>query len=165
VASSASKLLDFRWFAGALAAYELAPKKLARTAAAGVVTVEGASGVLLVAAKLMPWPAYAAAGLFACFAVAIGINLVRGRFNVACGCSALWKNSKIGWHLLIRNLGLCGLALLSAERHFTPGSVPLLVAAIALTVGPLIVRVVLRRRQRVDARPAGARPDAQSAHA
>ena len=99
VLTSLSKLMEFKWFKGVLLSYELVPKRLAPATAVLVVGMELVSGVLLLAGRLAPWPAYAAAGLFACFAGTIGINLVRGRFDVACGCSALWKNEKIGWQL------------------------------------------------------------------
>lgn len=43
---------------------------------------------------------------------AISVNLAKGRFEIDCGCG-FWGKSKIGWHLVLRNLGFAGLAIVS----------------------------------------------------
>lgn len=54
-----------------------------------------------------------ASSLFAVFTWAIGKNLVRGKFDIDCGCMGLWGRRKIGYTLVLRNLSLIGLTAFS----------------------------------------------------
>lgn len=54
-----------------------------------------------------------AVGLLSIYTLAITVNLIRGRFDVDCGCSCpAMRQTLSGW-LIIRNLGLLAAALLT----------------------------------------------------
>ena len=103
-------------FQGVVANYRLLPEIAVPAFALGLPPVEVA-----VAAALLfvpsSWPAVCAAALLILFALAMGINIQRGRRHIDCGCfqSALEQN--LSWILVTRN---AGLALLLA----VPATVP-----------------------------------------
>lgn len=109
---SISKLANMEWFIGVLRRYNLAPRDSDVVMALAIAIAELALGLFLIAGEWLPWSVYIALFLFLIFTVAITINLIRGRF-IECGCGGFWKRGTIGWQLVLRNLGLSGLALLS----------------------------------------------------
>jgi hypothetical protein len=140
---SVSKLLAFRWFVKTLASYKLVPEGMVTLSALAVVLGELVVGTLAIAGKLQPWTSYSAVGLFACFTVALVVNLVRGRFDLKCGCHGLWKKDRVGWQLVFRNLGLSGLALLALVRTEQSSlllSVALFTLALVLSLSPFLLR-------------------------
>lgn len=112
---SITKLLDFEWFAGVLAKYRLAPRAANKLVAFLIVSVELVAGIALLPSRWLPWSAYSASATFFLFTLAISINLARGNFDIPCGCNGFWKKTKVGWHLIFRNVGLTGLALFCGE--------------------------------------------------
>ena len=72
-----------------------------------------AIGAALPTGLLTPWPEAAAAGLLSAFAVAMGINLLRGRRHIDCGCFQGALKQPLRWTLVIRN-ALLALLLLAA---------------------------------------------------
>lgn len=112
VFGAVGKLLEFDWFVDVLRKYELAPDRWQRAMAATVVALEIVVGLVLLLGFVQPWAAFAATGLFAVFTAAVVVNLRRGRFT-DCGCNGFHKGQRIGWHLVSRNVGLMGLALLT----------------------------------------------------
>lgn len=109
---SLTKWANFGWFVGVLKKYDLAPRQTAVISAFSIALLELVIGILLLVGRWLPWSAYTALGLFLVFALAISVNLVRGKF-IECGCNGFWKKTRIGWQLVSRNLGLSGLAFLS----------------------------------------------------
>jgi hypothetical protein len=81
------KLRDLGAFAASVAAYELLPAQLAPLAATQLAVAE----LLLVGTLVLPpartGAALAALGLLALYSAAIGVNLVRGRRDLDCGCT------------------------------------------------------------------------------
>ncbi len=141
--SSVSKLIEFSWFVEVLAAYRLTPPKWARGVASLIVASEMAVGAGLVSRFFAPWPAYAATVLLAALSVAVLVNLVRGRLDLACGCSGLWKGTTIGWQILLRNSGFMALALLSigrSPRPFSWAHETLAISAVALVIASVLLR-------------------------
>lgn len=100
--------------ARAVSAYRVLPPGLVGPLAAALPFVELAAGL---GAALVPHPACAgiAAGLFAMFAAAIGVNLLRGRRSLECGCG--FGARRIGPALLVHNLVLAALLLASAGQR------------------------------------------------
>lgn len=79
-----AKLRGYRHFREAVARYDIVPAGLAGFASGFVVAWEAVAimGLLL-------WPrvgAVAAAAVFALYAVAVTVNLARGRTHIDCGC-------------------------------------------------------------------------------
>jgi len=141
-AAAASKVADFTWFKQSLENFELTPKRLAGKVAAIIVIAELLIGGMLVVGIAVPWSVYSALALFVIFSVAITVNFVRGRLDVKCGCFGFWKKSKIGWQLLLRNLGFTGLACLSlySASDETPLlSVSIFILCILLLVSPFFI--------------------------
>lgn len=111
-ASAAShKLRKPHWFRRQVEEYRLAPSFLTPVIALGLPVAE-----LLVAIGLL-WPTsrqYAASvalALIAAYALAIGINLLRGRHDMDCGCSGPAMRQPLHPMLLLRNFFLGVLAL------------------------------------------------------
>jgi hypothetical protein len=58
-----------------------------------------------------PWAASLAALLFSLFAIAMAVNLARGRTYIDCGCFQSALRQSIDWRLVARNGGLAAMAL------------------------------------------------------
>ena len=131
-------------FHRALAAYRLVPGGNIKVAAYVVIAVE-AIPVLI---WFSPLGAWAAALLFAAYAVAMGINLARGRNDMDCGCGG--APIRISGHLLIRNAVLVMLSVAAAITvpgtvGFT-GMVIAVLAALALLLTYFTVNQLLANR-------------------
>ena len=123
-------------FRAQLEAYRLVPGSLLGTVAAGLPWIE-----LTTAALLVFTTTRGAGGLLACalllgYALAMFVNILRGRTDIDCGCGGPGQPLSVG--LVFRNLVLAGaaamLALPAAPRELGPGDaagfVLLLVVAI-----------------------------------
>jgi len=77
----------------------------------------------LALALLLPmsrtWAALGTAALLVAYALAIGINLWRGRRDMDCGCSGPNQSQPLRPVLLLRNAGLVILALVAAQTPLT----------------------------------------------
>lgn len=106
------KLKDRATFEGQLLAYDLLPMGLVHPASRAIPLVEGAVVIFLLARS-------GDAGLCAMllmliYACAMGINLIRGRHDIDCGCGGAEGRQVLHWALVGRNLGLalCAAALM-----------------------------------------------------
>ena len=105
----AGKLRHRHELAGVVANYRLLPQPLAAPAAWMVVALEFlaalslASGVRLVAGAAL------AIGLLCLFALAMGVNLARGRREIDCGCFQSGLRQRLSTGLIVRNLLLAAL--------------------------------------------------------
>jgi len=107
------KLGDQADFRAAVANYELLPLRFVVPVATALPLAEIAGGVLL-AAGILTAPAAILLGLLlAVFAVAIAINLARGR-TFDCGCSGSSTPSRISWRHVVVDLVLAAGAALVA---------------------------------------------------
>jgi len=107
------KLIGLPRFRAVLEAYQLFPAPVVRFA--GVVpVVELALALGLLGGALRPPAALAGMVLLGAYAAAIGINLQRGRFDLACGCSAAGERRPIAPWMLWRNLLLAALLCAAA---------------------------------------------------
>jgi hypothetical protein len=59
----------------------------------------------------MPWAVIASILLLALFAVAMAINLRRGRAHIDCGCGQSFLKQTLSWTLIARNAALVALLL------------------------------------------------------
>lgn len=109
MAAAGHKLADLPRFRATFAAYRLAPGVLAPLVPALEI---GAALFLLVGWSV---GSLAAAALFAAYATAIAVNLVRGRRTIDCGCVGSAGRHGLGWELVGRNalLGLVACATLA----------------------------------------------------
>jgi hypothetical protein len=101
-------------FAKQLADYQLLPEALVRPVARVIPAVELVIAFALLVPVSRYWAALSAASLIALYAVAIGINLWRGRRDIDCGCAGPDQAQPLRPVLLLRNSALVGLALLAS---------------------------------------------------
>lgn len=124
------KLLGFEHFAAVFRAYEVLPAAFARLSPL-VPILELTIGAALLASPSRHGAAAAGIALLLAYAVAIGINLARGRRDLACGCGGPNDRRPIAAWMVWRNLilaALLGVMLLpSVMRPMGPAD--------ALTIG------------------------------
>lgn len=130
-----SKLAHLRWFIEAVSKYRLVPRTLTMPVALALTGCEITIGVMLLLGAFKPWPALAAALLFAVLAIVVGRAVVFGDTNRSCGCG-IAGDAKLSWRLVVRNLTLIALALLSLEpvRGASPWSPALCAASFLMLV-------------------------------
>lgn len=109
--AAAHKLRDFGAFAGTLADYRMLPSRLTRPAAAAVVLLEATLAPALLLPRAHDPTLLATAALLGAYTLAIGVNLLRGRRHIDCGCSGPALRQPLGESLVARNLLLVALAL------------------------------------------------------
>jgi hypothetical protein len=105
------KFADIEEFSGALAAYRLLPEAFVALAARLLPVLETAigAGILLPATRAMALATLA--GLMALYALAIAVNLARGRRNIDCGCGG--TAHPLSWALVVRNAVLAATAMVA----------------------------------------------------
>ena len=133
------KLRGFAYFRVALADYRLVPWWASGLAARSIVAAELATAALLVSPLARPSGFAAAAGLLALYTVAIGLNLLRGRREIDCGCFGPAHRAPLGGALLGRNAALGALAL----AGLAPVAARPLVPLDALTAGGGLILLAL----------------------
>lgn len=100
---------------GVIANYRVLPRMLAGPFARVLGPVEILIGLALLAGPLStPHAEFAAALLLAAFALAMTINLQRGRVQIDCGCFRGTLRQRLRSELVLRNLVLAGAAILCA---------------------------------------------------
>ena len=110
-AAALHKLKDWSRFRTALAGYNLVPSSLNPAAALGLVALESLTAATLPFTASRRIGAFLAAALLVSYALAIGINLLRGRTSIDCGCLGAGQRNRIGGWMVIRNLGLVAATL------------------------------------------------------
>ena len=125
-------------FRATLDAYALLPAVLVPPLARAVPLLELVAAVLLIAPRAAAAGGTLAALLLAVYALAMGVNLLRGRRDLDCGCMGPGARSTVGPGLVVRNLVLIALALVAG---FAPVRTRALVWVDFLTV-PLAVAVL-----------------------
>jgi hypothetical protein len=136
LAASIGKMRYWPVFQGVISNYRLLPDFLVAPVAYVLPPVEALLGAALLLRLVFPWPEVGAAGLLLLFAVAMGINIRRGRRHIDCGCFQSALKQTLSWTLVVRNVVialLLGLAMLSAG-----GSADLRVTLDGLLVGSVL---------------------------
>lgn len=107
--SVASKMADMDAFIATIDAYRLVPPAAGGVAARGLVAAE----ILAIVAILTPLGRSGGASLVVTlllgYAVAITINLLRGRHHIECGCGG--PRQSIGYPLVLRNVLLAAIGM------------------------------------------------------
>lgn len=125
------KATAYAEFRATLAEYRLLPERVGDVAAIALVIAEAVIliGLLVpVASQTAHWGAAALLGLYA---VAMAINLLRGRDRIDCGCGG--SGQSLSWGLIGRNAVLLVAAVLAAPVSISldGGEAAVAVAAIA----------------------------------
>jgi len=113
LSAAVGKMRNWQIFRGVVANYRLLPPVLVGPVTYVLPPAEAAIGAALPTGLLTPWLPAAAAGLLGVFAVAMGINLLRGRRYIDCGCFQGTLKQPLSWILVTRN-GLLASLLLAA---------------------------------------------------
>lgn len=133
--AAAHKLGGRARFRSVLVNYRLLPRALAPAAAIAVIGAELAAAALLVASPLRAIGVGLAVALLVAYALALALNLARGRTWIDCGCLGFGRHDHIAWSMVARNLVFAGLALLA----LLPPAPRELVALDVLTIGASVL--------------------------
>jgi hypothetical protein len=109
------KLVERREFERTVASYALLPARLVPVVAGWLPRLELACALLLLLGIATTIVAAVTGLMLATFAVAVSVNLVRGR-EMSCGCFSTVAPRTIGWSLVVGDLLLAGMAALVAIR-------------------------------------------------
>lgn len=104
VRAALHKAADPVRFEGVLADYRLAPDFALPWLVRGIPLAEAACALALAIPASRAAGGLAAGGLLLVYAAAMGINLVRGRREIDCGCGG--PPEPLGWGQVLRNLAL-----------------------------------------------------------
>jgi len=107
------KMRSWPIFHGVVANYRLLPQVLVAPVTYVLPPAEAAIGATLATGLFAPWAEAAAALLLGVFAVAMSINLLRGRRQIDCGCFQGTLKQPLSWTLVSRN-ALLALLLVAA---------------------------------------------------
>jgi hypothetical protein len=110
------------------------------TAAAALVV----AGELTVAAFLAARPAagaWAAAGALVAFAAVVAATLLRGKRELSCACFGQSVDAPIGWHVVLRDLGLVPLAVPAARLDGLPEGTAILAGTLLVGLYALCVQL------------------------
>lgn len=166
------KLRDRRGMLAAVQGYRLLPPVLERAVARGLPWGEVLLGTLLILGVGPRVTGLLAAALFTVFAVALGINLLRGRRDLDCGCFAFAETGqapRIGWPHVVRALALAaggagavllsnGLGATSVVEYLLGWSLAALVLS-AIWAAVFAAKVIHPGRRPVDTHLARARDE------
>lgn len=106
--------------------YDLVPDRWAALAARALPSTELLLGGLLLTGWAMAYAGIAAGALFLTFAVAIAINLLRGRADIPCGCFGPSEHASLEWSYVVRNVLLAGCAASGAIARGSSATAPLM---------------------------------------
>jgi len=113
------KLRDYNTFQTEMSTYQLLPRSWLSVAAVLLIILEAAAGILLMNPVWVMGLCLAAL-LLSIYAIAMMINLLKGRRTIDCGCGGpLAAKKTISWSLVIRNGVLALLALLCTTSLLT----------------------------------------------
>lgn len=157
-AAALHKWRDAAGFRATLADYRLLPAAAVAPAAGAIAALEAGLALALWVPVTAPAAAGAAAAVLAAYAAAIGVNLLRGRRHVACGCLGPAAEQPLHAGLVVRNGVLVAAALLAALPVGARPLAALDVATVLLGVATLCFLYLAADGLLASARVLGARP-------
>lgn len=137
------KARDLRRFREALAGYGLVSAPLVKAAAILIVVLEMGVVVGYVSPVTRSAAVLLAATLLATYAMAMGVNLARGRKVADCGCTTSASAQPLSWWMVGRNVALIILALvaLAPEGQRALSTADLVVAIMTVTMCALLYQL------------------------
>lgn len=122
-AAASHKLRDWKQFRDVVRNYKLLPDALVPGSAIALIALECGAAILILFVATRPIGAILSTCVLAVYAVAIAINLRRGRVNLDCGCLGIGRRQPVRWWMVRRNLAIAALALIAvlpmASRELT----------------------------------------------
>lgn len=105
---------DSARFVAALRGYRLLPAAMVPVVAWGVPLMEAVIALAISLPATRIAGAWAAAALLSLFAVAVAVNLLRGRRHIDCGCEVRARRRGLSWQLVGRQCAWVMVALSAA---------------------------------------------------
>jgi hypothetical protein len=109
ILAAADKILHWRVLEGVIRNYRLLPDAMVKPAAYLLPPVELAVGCALLSGMLLVPAAGSAMALLLLFAVAMAVNIRRGRHFIDCGCHQSFLRQTLRPALVVRNLILTAM--------------------------------------------------------
>jgi hypothetical protein len=113
--AAAHKLADLAVFKATIDEYQLIPLTLAGTVAALLMVAELLAAILVLVPAIRTYGLMIMAVLLFLYTAGIGINLLRGRRDIDCGCSGPASRHELSGWLVLRNLVMLSLVLLATS--------------------------------------------------
>jgi len=108
---AAHKATSFADFCVTLREYRLLPRGLSRVCAVAIIAIEIGLGIGVLIPVERSMALVGSSLLLMLYSVAIGVNLLRGRRHIDCGCMGpALRHSLSGW-MVWRNLAFAGISL------------------------------------------------------
>jgi hypothetical protein len=139
------KIAEFTEFTGFVADYQLMPERLVKPVSIAVVAAE----VLVVVLQLVPGAQVVglilAVATLSLYAAAMGINILRGRTSIECGCGGAVQ--PLSWALVWRNAILMAMAAIAVATSpyslDAGGAIAALACGFTLWTGFLLAEQIL----------------------
>jgi hypothetical protein len=161
LAAGALKLPVPAEFAKVIAGFKLLPRAFHRPIAYVLPVLEcmvGAAVLLSIGSsyeRITRWVSVPASAIFVMFGMAVGINLLRGRRDISCGCFGIRESDKISWELVWRNLLLATLALFAFSRtptgvlvyNASDRTMDAILLGFSTLLGWLLIRAIFQMRR------------------
>jgi uncharacterized membrane protein YphA (DoxX/SURF4 family) len=142
VVAGLQNMVHWRVLAGVVGNYRLLPSFLVLPVSLVLPPLETVLGFLLVCGVGGPWPALAGMVLLGVFAMAMLININRGRTHIDCGCGDGFLKQPLRLSLVGRN-GVLGLMLIVSFLASSPVGGSLALSGAAAGVGFFLLYLVL----------------------
>ncbi len=104
--SAIDKVRQFQQFTTTITAYRLLPENWSKSLALAIMGTEFSVSMLLFMGWQSQIAAFVSIFMLLIFSIAMGINLIRGRTDLSCGCSGEKHTQKISLGLVGRNIAL-----------------------------------------------------------
>lgn len=117
------KAKSFAAFRTTMNDYRLIPSALSTGSAVAIITIEAVAAIAVLIPATRTYGLQLIIAVLAIYTAGIGINLLRGRRNIDCGCSGPASRHELSGWLVSRNLILLSLAVI-AMKGSMEGMVP-----------------------------------------
>lgn len=134
VVAGLQKASHWHLLPGVIANYRLLPAWAVTLSSLLLPPIEATLGVFLLLAVLEPWSVLTGMAVLGLFALAMTINIVRGRIHIDCGCGDSFLRQTLSVKLVARNLALV-ILLCPSLVMLRPTAMPLLLSGIAAGIG------------------------------
>ena len=124
------KLVQWRRFCASFAAYNILPATWVPIFAVLLIVLESVTVVALVLLQIQAL--WLAAGLFTVYGAGIGLNVMRGRTFIDCGCGD--APTPVSWWLVVRNMTLVVLCVVAFVLSNTTVQMSMPDAAVAFAL-------------------------------
>ncbi|GBD43297.1 Methylamine utilization protein MauE [bacterium HR40] len=138
--AATAKLAAMGPFEGIVRNYRILPEPLISPFARGLPFVELAAALGLLFEPTREVAAGVCGALLLAFAIAMAINIRRGRTDIDCGCFVGRSRQRIGWPLVVRNLLLLFVAGVALAE---PAARPLSILDFAALIGATLTLVLV----------------------